>query len=117
MGDVSNFLTFRLPLTAYRFAGFKAPAARSRPLRGVQSAFGAFKAASRGSRRLWRVQGRFAAFKVQSRFAAFKAPAARSRFKIPLREFKIPNSRFKIGAGTPFGVGPRNISSLQFIRL
>jgi len=43
MGDVSNFLTFRLPLTAYRFAGLKAPAARSRPLRGVQGAFGAFK--------------------------------------------------------------------------
>ena len=37
-----------------RFAAFKAPAARSKPLRGVQSAFGAFK-----------VQGTCSAFKIQ----------------------------------------------------
>jgi len=61
-----------------RFAAFKAPAACSKPLCGVQ-----------GSRRLRRVQSRFAAFKVQSskplcgvQGSRFKAALRRSRFKV-----------------------------------
>jgi hypothetical protein len=50
---------------------FKAPAARSKPLRGVQNAFGVFK-----------VQSRFAAFKVQS-----------SKFKVQGSRFKAEERR------------------------
>ncbi len=53
------------------FGAFKAPAARSRPLRGVQSS--RFKAPSARSRPRSGVQGRF---------AAFKAPATRSRLAL-----------------------------------
>jgi len=73
---------------------FKAPKARSRPLRGVQDAFGAFKApearsrlwsGGQGSRRRGRVQGCGAAFRVAERRSGFKAPGARSGFKVTVK--------------------------------
>jgi hypothetical protein len=45
----------------------------------VQGRFAAFKAPAARSRRLRRVQSRFAAFKVQGRFAAFEALLVRLR--------------------------------------
>jgi len=80
------------------------PSRLSRPLRGVQGAFGAFKAAQRRSRRLRRVQGAFGAFKAGARRLRFKAPSARSR---PLCGVQGSRRRRRVqGRGAAFKMAP-----------